>query len=183
MSLTLELLRHGETIRGRCYLGRTDAPLNERGWQQMHEGLSQRSADQYDAIISSPRSRCLDFARAWADDDRLSIEPRIAEYDFGEWDGMTGEELYERYPQALSRFWSDPWRYPPPGAESMPAFFTRLESCLDDLKRMYTGRVLLICHGGVICVMRSLIERLPREQLFECMPKHGSLHLFEDIDQ
>nr|WP_246589972.1 histidine phosphatase family protein [Marinobacterium ramblicola] len=178
----IELLRHGETSRGRCYLGRTDAALTERGRQQMWQGLVQRSPEDYDAIISSPLIRCLAFARDWAGSDRLTVEPRLAEYDFGDWDGLTGELLYARDPQALERFWQDPWRHPPPGAESMDGFFDRLKSVLDDLRHRHSGRVLLICHGGVICVMRCLILRLPREQLFEQMPEHGSLHSFGLIE-
>lgn len=183
MSLSIELLRHGETSRGQCYLGRTDAPLTERGRQQMREGLARRAPEDYAAIISSPLARCLDFARDWAGPEALVVEPRLAEYDFGDWDGLTGETLYARAPLALERFWQDPWRHPPPGAEHMEAFFARQEAVLEELQRRHSGRVLLICHGGVICVLRCLIQRLPRQQLFECMPKHGSLHCFSGIER
>ncbi|GGB98112.1 hypothetical protein GCM10011352_25270 [Marinobacterium zhoushanense] len=180
MSLCIDLLRHGETSLGRCYLGRTDAALTEHGWQQMSAALAQRSPAEYDAVISSPLARCLSFARDWAGAERLIVEPRLAEYDFGDWDGLSGEAIYAHSPGALERFWRDPWQYPPPGAETMQAFYVRLDAVLGELRRRQSGRVLLICHGGVICVMRCLIQRLPREQLFEQMPEHGSLHSFMD---
>jgi len=56
----IDLIRHGETISGHCYLGSTDSVLSESGWQQMRAAVLGQAP--WDNIISSPLKRCRDFA-------------------------------------------------------------------------------------------------------------------------
>lgn len=175
MNRTLYLLRHGETERGLCYLGRTDAALTARGWQQMRQGLMGCRPQRFDRVISSPLRRCAEFAAHWAG-DAVRIDPRLAEYDFGRWDGLTGEQIYADWPRALERFWQDPWCYPPPRGESLAHFFNRLRALLEALPAQ--GPVLLICHGGVIRALHCILHGHPVNRMFEYPADHGSLHLF-----
>lgn len=177
MSRLLYLLRHGETELGQCYLGRTDAALTARGWQQMQQGLNGCRPERFAQVISSPLRRCADFATRWAG-EAVRLEPRLAEYDFGAWDGLTGEQIYARTPRALERFWQDPWCYPPPQGESMAHFFHRLRTLLDELDNSATDPVLLICHGGVIRVLHCILHGHPVNRMFDYPTDHGSLHLF-----
>lgn len=178
MSRRIYLLRHGETELGQCYLGRTDAALTDLGRQQMQQGLDGHHPDRFQAVISSPLRRCAEFARQWAGEERVRIEPRLAEYDFGDWDGLTGERIHARAPRALERFWEDPWRYPPPNGESLERFFQRLGAVLDDLQATDNDPVLLICHGGVIRAIHCIMKRHPVSRMFDYPADHGSLHLF-----
>jgi len=175
MSQLLYLLRHGETERGQCYLGRTDAALTPRGWQQMQQGLGSCRPERFAQVISSPLRRCAEFARHWAG-ERLRIDPRLAEYDFGAWDGLTGEQIYADSPRALERFWQDPWCYPPPNGERLEHFLYRLRALLDDLPEQ--GPVLLICHGGVIRAIHCILHGHPVNRMFTYTADQGSLHLF-----
>jgi len=61
---TLDLLRHGQPEGGNVFRGRTDHPLTEEGWQQMYQSCENR---QWDVIITSPLSRCQEFAHKLAD--------------------------------------------------------------------------------------------------------------------
>lgn len=178
MSQHIYLLRHGLTEAGECYLGRTDATLTELGWQQMQQGLAAYKPAQFEAVISSPLRRCAEFATQWADAEQLQIEPRLAEYDFGQWDGMTGQQVFDAAPRALEMFWKDPWCYPPPAGERLEQFFQRLSGALEDIDAAYDGPVLLICHGGVIRAIRCIMQRQPIARMFNYDVSHGSLHLF-----
>jgi alpha-ribazole phosphatase len=178
--LVLELLRHGETEAGPCFLGRTDAALSEHGWQQMSTALAGRSPLDYERIYSSPLQRCATFARHWAGAERLQLDERLSEYDFGDWDGMTAATLHARDPEALARFWSDPWRHPPPRGERLADFFARLESLIERLQRQHRQAVLLICHGGVIRALHTLLNALPPAAMFSYPVEHASLHRLRD---
>lgn len=180
-SLTIDLLRHGVTEKGSCFLGHTDAALTAEGWQQMQQGVARVSPQDYAAIYSSPLQRCAAFSHDWVGEAvPLQLDNRLREYDFGDWDGQTAAEIHAREPDNLGRFWEDPWHYTPPGAEPLPIFFARLEACIDELQQHYQGRVLLICHGGVIRALHCILNRLPVNDMFSYPVAHGSLHTFTD---
>ncbi|MBA4503734.1 histidine phosphatase family protein [Marinobacterium marinum] len=176
--LRLELLRHGVTERGSCFLGRTDAALTAEGWRQMEQGLADRSPSDYVGIYSSPLQRCAAFGREWAPEQGLVLDERLREYDFGDWDGETAARIHARDPESLGQFWQDPWHHAPPHGERLPDFFARLEALLEDLDRRHQGSVLLLCHGGVIRALHVILNGLPISEMFNYPVAHGSLHVF-----
>src|SRR3989344_8486175 len=103
-STILDLMRHGEPVGGRKYRGQLDDPLNEKGWAQMRRAVGDHCPWQ--AIISSPLSRCADFSRELAGRHGLPLEidARLAELGFGDWEGRTAEELNAQEPGGLDRF-------------------------------------------------------------------------------
>ena len=147
----LLLLRHGETDRnaeGRSQ-GRDDPPLNERGRRQAAEAARAIAPLAPVAVYSSNASRARDTAAAVASACGLDvrIDPRLAELDHGELDGLTGSELRARYPQLLER-----WRGPGgpslvlPGGESMEQAQSRMVAAATEIG----GR-----HGGASAVVVS----------------------------
>ncbi len=180
-TLNIDLLRHGETTAGKCFLGSTDAQLTPEGWQQMFKGIEERSPEDYDLILSSPMLRCVEFAREWAGETGFRLEPRLREYDFGDWDGYTAAQIHADFPDLLGQFWSDPWNYSPPGAEPMADFFARLTNLMETLKHERRGRVLLICHGGVIRALRCILNGLPVSEMLAFPVEHGSLHRLQGV--
>lgn len=179
--LRIDLLRHGLTERGSCFLGRTDAALTAEGWRQMEQGLAGVSPRDYERIYCSPLQRCFAFGRGWADIQSLEIDERLREYDFGDWDGETAASVHARDPDLLGRFWQDPWHHSPPHGEPLPAFFARLEALVDELLHRHQGAVLLICHGGVIRALHVILNGLPVSEMFNYPVAHGSLHSLRDM--
>lgn len=72
----IDLLRHGETDAGQCFLGRTDAALTDRGWQQMHAGLEGVRPEDYEGVFSSPLQRCSAFTEQWAGSEGFVTDAR-----------------------------------------------------------------------------------------------------------
>jgi alpha-ribazole phosphatase len=180
-SLIIDALRHGETVKGQCYLGRTDAELTDLGWKQMYITMQGISISDYDAIITSPLIRCQAFAQHWVgaqeeDTELLTTDPLIQEYDFGLWDGMTAANIMLDWAGELADFWRDPERYPPPQGELIGEFFQRLEVFLDANLASDKRKVLLITHGGVIKALTCLNENRPASSMFGVEAKHGELH-------
>ena len=64
VTTTLDLLRHGEPVGGSRYRGQTDDPLSDKGWAQMRDAVG--DVHPWDHIITSPLSRCSDFAHELA---------------------------------------------------------------------------------------------------------------------
>ena len=99
----LTLVRHGETsanIDG-VWHGSTDTPLTQRGHEQASRVAAYAAVACRDsvALYSSPLQRARDTAGAMGRllNLELRIEPDLAEYDLGSWEGKTYAELHTEH--------------------------------------------------------------------------------------
>ncbi len=150
--VTIDFIRHGEPQGGRLYRGAAvDDPLSEKGWSQMWAAVGETR--RWDRIVSSPLQRCLAFAEALAQRDRLPLaaETDLREVGFGEWEGLSPEEVKARDPEGYAAFYRDPVECRPPGAEDLILFGHRVADAYDRIARHGRGeRVLVVAHAGVI---------------------------------
>lgn len=175
MSTQIELLRHGDTGQ-RSYRGQLDDALSEQGWAQLRAAVQGLS---WDRIVSSSLQRCAAFAQEVADARQLPLrlDARLAEYHFGHWQGVPIEQIAQEQGDALARFWADPVRCPPPGAETFEAFRDRLTAALDDIAAEALGqRILVVTHGGAIRLLRCLVEQRNYGDMAGIEVPHASLH-------
>jgi len=173
--MSIELLRHGDTGQ-RSYRGQLDDPLSELGWSQLRTAVEGRA---WDGIVASSLQRCAAFARelAQARGLPLRIDARLAEYHFGAWQGVPIERIAQEQGDALARFWADPVKHPPPGAETFAAFHDRLCAALDEIALASRGRrMLVITHGGAIRLLRCRVEQRPYGDMAGIEVPHASLH-------
>lgn len=171
----IDLLRHGDTGH-RSYRGQLDDSLLELGWRQMRDAVRGR---EWDAVVSSPLQRCAAFARDLSQSRGLplSLEPRLVEYHFGDWQGRSVDAIAADQGEALAQFWADPVAYPPPGAETFEVFTARLVAATHDLAQQHAGRrVLVITHGGVIRLLRCLAAGRRYSDMLAIDVGHASLH-------
>jgi alpha-ribazole phosphatase len=81
----------------------------------------------------------------------LVVEPALAEQHFGEWQGLTNEELRLRRNGELPRFWLAPAHEAPPGGESFVQVIDRVGAAVERLTRAHAGRdIVAVAHGGSI---------------------------------
>jgi broad specificity phosphatase PhoE len=148
----VDLLRHGEPEGGDRLRGaRTDDPLSETGWSALRAATAGRRG--WDRVATSPLARCRAFADAVAGDSGLAatVDPRLAEYDFGDWDGHPFTTLWADHGDALAAFFGDPDQAPPPNGETASAFRERVRAAWEDLIASAPGgRILIVGHGGVL---------------------------------
>jgi alpha-ribazole phosphatase len=173
----ISLLRHGETGQS-GFRGRLDDPLTPAGWEQMRRATHEARMP-WQAVVSSPLVRCADFAHAFAAERGLPVEwdARLAELDFGDWEGLEPRVLQHSQPDALTRFWNDPWAFTPPKGERMAEFETRVRAAWADISERHAGHpVLVVTHGGVIRLLLCLARGLARDELLRLAVSHASLH-------
>lgn len=151
-SSIIDLIRHGEPLGGRAYRGHTiDDPLSDKGWQQMWQAVGEHAP--WSQIISSPLSRCRDFANALAEKHGISVETdeRLKEVGFGEWEGKTPEQLRHERLQEYEAFYQDPVNNRPVGAEPLKEFISRVTEAYEETVSRHRGQhILLVTHAGVI---------------------------------
>jgi broad specificity phosphatase PhoE len=78
-------------------------------------------------------------------------EPDLAEQHFGDWQGLTHDELAESRNGAWHRFWLAPAVEAPPGGESFVQVIERVGAVIARLSREHAGRdIVAVTHGGTI---------------------------------
>ncbi len=166
-------MRHGETEWNatRRYQGRSDIPLSREGRAQA-QALSTALRDhQFDAVYASDLRRAIETSRVIAEAHGLDVQtdPRIREFDFGEWEGLTWAEIIERWPQFAEQGATAAKLYHPEGGERFEDVCARVQSFLDDLGRTSYEHVLVVTHAGVLHavldVLGSAIQDLPGDGL------------------
>ncbi len=182
----IELLRHGRTAMEGAFRGRLDDPLRPEGHLQMVQSVA---GLQWSRIVTSPLRRCRNFGEKLARKNEvdLTIDPRLAEYDFGEWEGQDIQSIMASDSESVHRFLADPRTFTPPGGEEYPAFRKRVldawqewsgerpdEAGRTEQTMQKSGHTLIITHGGVIlCILGSV---LGQEKLHEAMDvPHGCI--------
>ncbi len=172
-----DLLRHGEPHGGRMYRGQRDDPLSESGWRQMRDSAA--SQTNWIAVVSSPLRRCADFARELASQRNLPLllDTRLQEMGLGAWEGRSPAELARDEPDRLRRYRRDPYSVPPPGAEPLADFQTRVDAAWADLCRDYRNgeHLLIVAHAGVIRAIIVRVLGMPPEHLFHLRVDYAHL--------
>ena len=141
----LLLLRHGETewsLSGR-HTGRTELDLTETGREQAKlaaDALDVLSLDN-PLVVSSPRKRALVTAElAGLTVDEAS--PLLAEWNYGDYEGLTTKEIRQSVPDWLV------WTHGCPGGESPQQVSDRADSAIEfALEQMKSRDVLFVGHG------------------------------------
>lgn len=159
----LVLVRHGTTPGNeeRRYQGRSEVSLSGDGRRQARELGQMIGADLGpDAPVwCSPLRRGRETARLAFPDRELRTDPRLAELDLGELEGLTHTEAEERLGDRYLDWIREPETGAPPGGEPLPALRERVTDWLRGLARQ--ERHVAVTHLGPIQVLTSLVLDLP----------------------
>ena len=157
--LRLHLLRHGQTdaSRGNLFCGRRlDPALTAEGREMAASFAAAYRERRWAAIYSSPLGRAATTAQPLADALGLWIQTRdgFAEIDYGAWDGLSAQEVAERFPIEYARWTADPAWNPPTGGETAVALAQRVTRELETIEHTHHdgGNVLIVAHKATIRV-------------------------------
>ncbi|MFC7876661.1 histidine phosphatase family protein [Isoptericola sp. NPDC057391] len=154
---TVVLLRHARTAYNASLRlqGQIDIPLDEVGrWQATEGGSALASSHRATRIVSSDLGRAVETAAAYAEalgGAPVVTDERLRERGFGAWEGLTGAELQERWPEeyAAWRLGAEPVGA---GAETKAAVAQRMAEAvaghaadLDD-----DATLVVVSHGAAI---------------------------------
>ncbi len=158
----LVLLRHGETewSRDRKHTSRTDLDLTESGREQAERAALTLEHLDLDnpLVISSPRKRALvtaELAGLTVDE----VSPLLAEWDYGDYEGLTTHQIRTETPGWLL------WTYGCPGGESVDQVSMRADQAVSTaLEHMADRDVVFVGHGHF---SRSVVTRWVEQPLRE----------------
>lgn len=173
----LVLWRHGRTawnVVGRAQ-GTTDVPLDEVGRRQARDAAVRLASLRPTLIWSSTLSRARDTADELGSLTGLDVrtDPRLQEIDTGERQGLTLDEVRDRFPEVWRAFEAGQELPRAVGGEIEPEVAERVASAMTDAAHaLEPGQVgVLVSHGVSIRVGLCRFLGLP----------HGHWHTFAGV--
>ena len=151
------LARHGQTEWNLQYRfqGRTDIKLTETGKCQAQALALRLSSWPVEIVYTSPLERAYYTAEAVAKRHNLTpvILPELEEINFASWEGESISGLEKNQHSVFSAWRSDPFFYPPDGAETWEKLYARISRAVKIFLGGDYKRIVVISHGGI---MRAL---------------------------
>jgi broad specificity phosphatase PhoE len=129
-----QLIRHTPcTLSGRACYGHLDAPLPDTAAESIAQTLQR--VQPVDVVFTSPLQRCFALASQLAQRDRCPLvsDPDLRELDFGEWEGLTWQEIQQRWPNTACRKVEDWLGVTAPGGETWIDFCARVDRALEQV--------------------------------------------------
>ncbi len=158
------LARHGETEwnAGEIFRGRADIELNETGIKQAGLLAGYLREFEIEAVYSSPLRRALKTAEAIARHHNLKvqIDPGLIDFNYGEWQGLSHQEVKNRYTELYAQWKNRPQGVKMPGGESLGDVRERAIRLVDGVVAGNKRTVVLVSHRVVnkvlICSLLGL---------------------------
>ena len=165
--MKLLLVRHGQTDWNiaRRFQGQSDIPLNKVGQKQAMTLANRLSKQPIDAIYSSDLQRAMETSKVITQmsgyKPELRSDPRLREINFGDWEGLTYNEIKEKYSDVLVARENDVYKNAPTNGETLEQLTIRVQSMIDELYAKHKDQtVLVVAHGGVLQILLCLALKL-----------------------
>lgn len=148
-------MRHGQTewnVLGR-YQGQTDIALSPLGIEQAEKLAAHFPVDKVEAVYSSDLVRAMMTACCVADRFGLTVEarPELRELNFGDWEGLTYDEIVAKWPDALNNFFQHPDVLEIPHGESFPKLRERALDAVEKIVACHPEQtVAVFAHGAIL---------------------------------
>jgi alpha-ribazole phosphatase len=163
MQMKLILIRHGKTEGNikKCYIGRTDEPLCDKGIKELYAAVNKKLYPKANVVFVSPMLRCIQTAEIIFDmkETDLQIKDGLRECDFGQFEGRNYKELSGN---PLYQQWIDSGgKMPFPEGENVTDFKERcclaFAEIINEMAEKNCGEnIAIVVHGGTIM---SVMER------------------------
>lgn len=198
MVTTLYLVRHGETEGSEVkrYKGSIDVPLSEKGIEQIKKvagfikKIGANSRLPLQSVYSSPLSRALKSAEIISEPFGLTpiVMADLRERGFGIWEGMSFNEIKDKYPEEFEAWANNPLKYSPIGGESTIEVRDRVINALNKIINNHNSQlrglspsinIAIVAHGGVNRIILCHIMGIPLENIFRIEQDNAAVNIIE----
>jgi len=182
--MKLFLVRHGETSWNKegIFRGRKDIQLNRNGVIQAKSIAKYLFHAQIDFIYSSPLKRALYTAKEITKYHKLNVQiaKELIDFDFGNWEGYTIEEIKKKFPELYNLWLTNPEKLEIPNGETIPILKKRLKTFLDYLIKKHPQKtIILVSHRVVLKMLILIALRLNTRYFWSIKLDTGSISILE----
>jgi broad specificity phosphatase PhoE len=158
----LHLVRHGATqlTAENRFSGSVGVELSDEGRAQVAR-LAERLAEHpIAAVYTSPLSRTVETAKILSRPHSLDAIHRdgLREIGHGRWEGLTRQEVEERFPGEYETWEADPFTFAPVGGESGVAVLARALPVIREIVLAHEGQeVMVVSHKATLRLVISSV--------------------------
>ena len=158
----LILVRHALTVDNQKsrLSGHIDSSISEEGKEQIDKITNYLKDFDIDKIYTTTSSRTKDTVKKLSKLKSIEIieKESLKEISFGDFEGLTFDEIKDKYPKEFQDMIEKGYEYKYPNGESLIDSYNRVCIELDNIISNNDDRTILICsHGGTI---RNIITYL-----------------------
>jgi broad specificity phosphatase PhoE len=149
-------IRHGETewsLSGQ-HTGTTDIPLTDNGRRLAERIRPVLSKEKFELVLTSPLQRARATCQLSGLGDHAIIDCDLAEWNYGQYEGLTSGQIHEKVPGWLI------FRDGCPGGETPAEVAARVDRVIARA-RAVEGNVALFAHGHLLRVLVARWVGLP----------------------
>jgi len=184
MRTRVYLMRHGEVANGgeKRYNGHIDVDITATGVEQMHRLAGMLTEKSISAVYSSDLIRSLKGAEIISTRVGAVNTPlrELRERSVGIWEGLTADEIRQRYPEEYRAWRADLLNYRPPAGECL---IDVKERVLPVFKRLVASHpdqeIGMLLHGGVNRVILADALGMDMMNLFRIDQAFGALNIID----
>lgn len=182
------LVRHGQTAwnLSKKLQGQQDIPLTKEGREQAQR-LSERLKDHnFEQIFSSDLSRAIHTAQEINKHHNLQVTIRkeLRELSLGICEGMTREEIKQKYPDFYEKRKKDRYNTSYPEGESYATAKERIKPFLEELESKYeNNNLLIVAHEGSNRTILGILLNLSDEELVSIKCPHDCIYRLDTKKQ
>jgi alpha-ribazole phosphatase len=166
------LIRHTsvDVPPGVCY-GQTDVPLKESFKAEAARVRQQLQPLSFDAIYTSPLSRCTKLATYCGYADAIR-DDRLKELNFGAWEMRRFSQIND---PVLQLWFKDYLHVAATDGESFERLHRRVAAFLDELRTKDYRRVAIFAHGGVLIGAQIYAGLISEEEAIHALTPYGGI--------
>jgi alpha-ribazole phosphatase len=181
----LLLVRHATAEGQGCFQGQTDVALTRAGRRELPRLCRKCSPFAVRAVYSSNLRRARQTAAAIARKFGLKTEvrPELREISFGEWEGLSWQQVARRFPRIAS-LWMERFPHQPiPGAEPLRQFRRRIAAGVGKIVAAHRGQcAVVVTHAGVIRFTLARVMGMPARSAFRLAQDSCALNVIDFVE-
>ncbi|MFX0073480.1 MAG: histidine phosphatase family protein [Candidatus Hermodarchaeota archaeon] len=181
-------IRHGETDSVRKYIwnGTNDSqrPLNKTGIMQINQLIPFLKNYRPEIIYTSPLYRAIHTTQILQEEFNVEsvLEKNLSETHFGDWEGLSMDEINQKYQSDFKQWMENPTIFSPPKSEPLNNLISRVKSFIDNLiitNKTKNKDYFVVTHGGPIRAMIIDLLNIDLSLYWRIQIPHGSATCFE----
>ena len=130
-------------------------------------------------IVTSNAQRCRRLADLLAapHNSRVTIDDRLRELDFGDWEGRPWSDI----PKIQTTVWAkDVWNQSAPGGESYSGMHARVSAAWESLLLIADETLVVVGHAGPLRALLTIALELPAESFIRFHLDYGGIARLSD---
>jgi broad specificity phosphatase PhoE len=181
------LVRHGQTEWNKklTFRGRIDVPLNETGHREAQAISDALKNKNIGVIYTSPLKRSIETAQPIAKFFQLEIVPvqGFIDINYGDWEGLTFNEVKERYSDEYKKWEEKPDLIRFPHGETLDEAKERSFRAFKNIVKKNLGKsILIVPHRVINKVLLCALLGLSNSHFWEIKQDTGCINFIEYLN-